>query len=218
MGTYVLEDCFGSEVTPSGVLSYAAAILTAPAFFTRFHDDLQRPGLRLPITASVDFFKEAKSLGYRIIWLHTYGERMVDPTDDRPAGAPRLSEDRRPLIPADGAIPSDEYGMPDDIEYESDNNRLVFRDEHGNAAGAVDRVTSEMWNYRVSSDTPLIRQWFIYRKKDRSRPLIGDRSPPSDLNQIQTQSCVTRIHYRVAESAQYSWPADRSGTSSSITS
>jgi hypothetical protein len=63
-----------SEVTPPNVIAYAAAILAAPVYFTRFHVDLQRPGLRLPITASVDFFEEAKSLGHRIIWLHTYGE------------------------------------------------------------------------------------------------------------------------------------------------
>jgi hypothetical protein len=113
---------------------------------------------------------------------------MVDPTDDRPSGPPRLPESRRPCIPKDGAISVDEDGMPDDIDYDPDNNRLVFRDEHGNAAGAVDQVTPEIWNYRVSSDTPLIRQWFSYRKKDRSRPLIGDRRPPSDLNRIQTQS------------------------------
>ena len=28
-------------------------------------------------------------------------------------------------------------------------------------------------------------QWFSYRKRDRSRPIIGDRRPPSPLSDIQ---------------------------------
>jgi hypothetical protein len=31
----------------------------------------------------------------------------------------------------------------------------------------------------------VLRQWFSYRKRDRSRPIIGDRRPPSPLDQIQ---------------------------------
>lgn len=31
----------------------------------------------------------------------------------------------------------------------------------------------------------VVKQWFSYRKKDRTRPLIGDRRPPSPLDSIQ---------------------------------
>jgi len=31
----------------------------------------------------------------------------------------------------------------------------------------------------------VLTQWFSYRKKDRSRPIIGDRRPPSPLGDIQ---------------------------------
>jgi hypothetical protein len=31
----------------------------------------------------------------------------------------------------------------------------------------------------------VLRQWFSYRKRDRSRPIIGDRRPPSPLDKIQ---------------------------------
>ena len=31
----------------------------------------------------------------------------------------------------------------------------------------------------------VLRQWFSYRKRDRSRPIIGDRRPPSPLSDIQ---------------------------------
>ncbi len=31
----------------------------------------------------------------------------------------------------------------------------------------------------------VLTQWFSYRKKDRRRPIIGDRRPPSPLSDIQ---------------------------------
>lgn len=31
----------------------------------------------------------------------------------------------------------------------------------------------------------MLRQWFSGRKKDRERPIIGDRRPPSKLGDIQ---------------------------------
>jgi hypothetical protein len=41
-----------------------------------------------------------------------------------------------------------------------------------------------MWNYEVSGKQVLL-QWFSYRKKNRERPIIGDRRPPSPLGNIQ---------------------------------
>jgi hypothetical protein len=41
-----------------------------------------------------------------------------------------------------------------------------------------------VWNYEVSGKN-VLTQWFSYRRKDRSRPIIGDRRPPSPLGLIQ---------------------------------
>lgn len=41
-----------------------------------------------------------------------------------------------------------------------------------------------MWNYEVSGKQ-VVRQWFSYRKRDRTRPQIGDKRPPSPLDSIQ---------------------------------
>jgi hypothetical protein len=35
------------------------------------------------------------------------------------------------------------------------------------------------------SGKQVLRQWFSYRKKDREKPQIGDRRPPSPLGEIQ---------------------------------
>jgi len=33
----------------------------------------------------------------------------------------------------------------------------------------------------------VLRQWFSYRRADRTRPVIGDRRPPSQLDKIQPE-------------------------------
>jgi len=41
-----------------------------------------------------------------------------------------------------------------------------------------------MWAYEVSGKQ-VVWHWFSYRRRDRSRPQIGDRRPPSPLDSIQ---------------------------------
>jgi len=68
--------------------------------------------------------------------------------------------------------------MPDSIEYDAEKKRLTI------GQGFVDNVTPEVWSYNVSGKQVLL-QWFSYRKKDRERPIIGDRRPPSPLAELQ---------------------------------
>jgi hypothetical protein len=41
-----------------------------------------------------------------------------------------------------------------------------------------------MWAYKVSGKQ-VLWHWFGYRRRDRTRPLIGDKRPPSQLDSIQ---------------------------------
>ncbi len=50
--------------------------------------------------------------------------------------------------------------------------------------GYVANVTPAMWAYEVSGKN-VLRQWFGYRRRDRTKPIIGDRRPPSPLDKIQ---------------------------------
>lgn len=173
-----LADAYGQEVTPADVMAYIAATLAHPAFTTRFRDDLVQPGLRVPLTADAALFFEAVALGCEVIWLHCYGERFADPASGRPKGPPRLPPADAPRIPAGGAIPGAPEPLPDVIDYQPEHRRLII------GKGFVDNVSPEVWNYEVSGKQ-VLRQWFSYRKLDRSRPIIGDRRPPSPLDKIQ---------------------------------
>jgi hypothetical protein len=57
-----------------------------PAFTERFWDELQLCDVRVPITKEPNLYREARDIGKRLLWLHTYGERYADPTDGRPYG------------------------------------------------------------------------------------------------------------------------------------
>jgi hypothetical protein len=50
--------------------------------------------------------------------------------------------------------------------------------------GFIDNVPAAVWQYEVSGKR-VLTQWFSYRKKNRERPIIGDRRPPSKLGDIQ---------------------------------
>lgn len=53
--------------------------------------------------------------------------------------------------------------------------------------GYVEPVPPEAWRYEVSGKQ-VLKQWFSYRKANRTRPVIGDRRPPSKLGEIQPES------------------------------
>jgi len=117
-------------------------------------------------------------MGAEIIWLHTFGERFAAPAKGRPASAPRMPAADRPTIPRDGAIPPAADAMPESIVYNETTRQLHV------GTGYIENVPPAVWNYEVSGKR-VIEHWFSYRGKDRSRPIIGDRRPPSPLGDIQ---------------------------------
>ena len=68
--------------------------------------------------------------------------------------------------------------MPDEMGYNESKNRLLV------GTGFIDHVPEAVWRYEVSGKR-VLTQWFSYRKKNRERPIIGDRRPPSKLGDIQ---------------------------------
>lgn len=121
---------------------------------------------------------EAAALGREVIWLHTYGERFADPAAGRPKAPPRMAEGERPFIPEGGGIPGAPEPLPDTMEYDAAKRRLHV------GKGFIDNVSPEMWTYEVSGKQ-VVWHWFSYRRRDRTRPQIGDRRPPSPLDGIQ---------------------------------
>jgi hypothetical protein len=173
-----LAKAYGAAVGAEDLVAYVAAVMAHPAFTARFRADLLRPGLRMPLTADKKLFDEAIALGREVVWLHCYGERFVDPAAGRPKAPPRLPENERPSMPADGAIPGAPEPLPETMSYDGAKRRLVI------GKGFVENVTPAMRNYEISGKN-VLDQWFSYRRRDRTKPLIGDKRPPSLLEKIQ---------------------------------
>lgn len=72
------------DVAAEDVLAYIACIVAHPAYTRRFRQELGTPGIRVPMTANRELWNQTVALGRHVIWLHTYGERFVDPRNARP--------------------------------------------------------------------------------------------------------------------------------------
>jgi hypothetical protein len=173
-----LAEKYKFPVTPEDFFAYLAGVAANPAYTARFQKDLAQPGLRIPLTEQPKLFQQAVGLGRRVIWLHTFGERFADRKASRPPGPPRLPKQQAPRIPKAGAIPDDPGSMPDEIAYDEGKRRLLV------GKGFVEKVPAAVWQYEISGKR-VLTQWFSYRKKNRERPIIGDRRPPSKLGDIQ---------------------------------
>jgi hypothetical protein len=173
-----LANVFAQPVKAEDVMAYLAAVMAHPAFTARFRADLIQPGLHVPLTADAKLFAEAVAFGSEVIWLHCYGDRFIDPAAARLKQAPRLPKEIAPSIPKAGAIPSAPEPLPDVMDYDPATRRLKI------GKGYVENVTPEMWAYEVSGKQ-VLWHWFSYRRRDRTKPLIGDKRPPSPLDSIQ---------------------------------
>lgn len=173
----LLSKKFGMPVSAEDLFAYIVGIAASPHYTKVFQEDLATPGLRIPITAEANLFVEAVSLGKQTTWLHTFGERMVDAKDGRAAGAPRAPAGYRPEMTKAGAIPPG-MDLPDEIRHDDASQRLHV------GVGFIDKVSKAVWNYEVSGKQVIV-QWFSYRKRDRSKPVMGDKHAPSALQLIQ---------------------------------
>jgi hypothetical protein len=182
---------FFKSVKGEDMMAYLGAVMAHPAFTARFKADLVRPGLRVPLTADANLFAEAVALGSEVIWLHTYGERFADPAAGRPKQAPRLPKASAPVIPKAGEIPGAPEPLPDTMDYDPATRRLKI------GKGYVENVTPEMWAYEVSGKQ-VLWHWFSYRRRNREKPIIGDRRPPAAVAARQDSAgpLAARIHDR----------------------
>lgn len=174
----LLAEVYGRPVSAEDVMGYLAAVMAHPAYTARFQPDLVQPGLRVPLTADPALFAKAAALGAEVIWLHTYGERFADAAAGRPKAPPRMPAGERPTIPEGGGIPGAPEPLPETMEYDPAKRRLHV------GKGFVDNVSPHVWGYEVSGKQ-VVWHWFSYRRRDRTRPQIGDKRPPSPLDSIK---------------------------------
>jgi hypothetical protein len=93
-----LSRTYQHPVNAGDVFSYLAAVLAHPGYVKVFTKDLTTPGIRVPLTASLELFARAVAIGRKVLSLHTYGQRLTDPSDEGANSAPRLPPPTAPKV------------------------------------------------------------------------------------------------------------------------
>jgi hypothetical protein len=70
-----LADRYGVEIDAEALMAYCYALLGTRSYVRRFEEELRTPGPRVPFPRDMALFKRAVALGWRLLWLHTFGER-----------------------------------------------------------------------------------------------------------------------------------------------
>ncbi len=146
-----LEEEYDRSATPSDLFAYAYAILASPVYVSQYSEELVEPGPRLPLTRDATLFARLAELGRRLIWLHTFGDRMV-PDNERSGRV--LPGEARFVRP----IPETEAGYPEDYAYDSETRTLRV------GAGEIRPVAPEVFDFSVSG-FKVVRRWLDYRKR-----------------------------------------------------
>ena len=169
-----LAEVYGRFVAPEDFLAYVYCLLAQPAFTRRYREELESRALRVPITQDPALFEQARALGARLLWLHTYGKRYA-------------SEERSPSGLATGAakcveaISGNEDGYPDSFRYEEASRTLHVGD------GEFAPVAPDVFHYEVSG-LKAVQSWLRYRMRDGA----GRKSSPlDDIRHRQWDSTMT---------------------------
>jgi hypothetical protein len=157
-----LSDAVGASVSTDEWVAYVYGILAHPAFPATFHDELGAGDLRIPITRDSDQFFAISSIGRRLIWLQTYGERLVPPGETEGRVPPGKAKCTR-------AVPDDPERYPAQFDYDESTQTLRVGE------GEFHPVEKAVWEFEVSG-LEVVKSWLRYRMKNG----YGRTSSPLD--------------------------------------
>ena len=136
--------------TVEDISAYVYGLLSASVYQTLFAEALRTPGLRVPVTADAELWREAVTAGRRRLWLHTYAERFRDMSAGLGLHVPSVAGVQWDAPVA--RMPKD----ASDILYDAE--AMVLRVGDGKVGG----VRPDVWKYEVSG-MPVVSKWLGYR-------------------------------------------------------
>lgn len=153
----VLSEKLGIKVTVEELFAYIFGVLAGTDYTDRFHEALETPGPRVPVTLDPGLFARMVAHGEKLIWLQTFGGRFG--SDKLPtAGIEWKSEPSR--LPEARA----------DIKYDPATEALRVAD------GVLTGVPEDVWNFEVSG-MDVIPKWLGYRMAKPAGRAASSNSP-----------------------------------------
>lgn len=153
---------FNKKVAAEDLAGYVYAVLAQPEFTSRFARELGNREIRIPLTKKAALFFQAAEFGKALLWLHTYGERLV--SDNRPHG--QIPPGKAKCLKA---VPDEEDKYPNEFRYDEESKKLHVGE------GTFGPVEPAVYHFEVSG-LLVVKSWLGYRMKDRS----GKKSSPLD--------------------------------------
>lgn len=156
----VIAEHLGTGVDEAQFVFYVAGIVGHSGFVERFRQDLDTPGIRIPLTSDAGLWSEAVELGKLVVSLHTFGSRGDDCFDSKDI--------------ASSLIPSYSVSVgrrrPGSYSYSAERMELRV----GN--GVWVDVVPDVMEYRIGNMS-VVDSWIKYRLSDPS----GKVTSPLDL-------------------------------------
>lgn len=153
----VLRENLGAEVTGEHLFAYAFGVLAGTDYTDRFHEALETPGPRVPLTANFELFAQMVKHGEKLIWLQTFGERLGTGTLPTTGIAWNPEPSRLPNAKAD-------------IKYDAATETLKVAD------GVLTGVPEQVWEFEVSG-MDVIPKWLGYRMSKAPGKAASSKSP-----------------------------------------
>ncbi len=149
----LLTEAYGKTINTEDIFAYCYAILATSKYVEAFWDELTIPGPQIPITKDHKKFEQVSSLGRKLIWLHTYGERFV-PSGLKPGIVPQGTARCKVGTPAVAA------DYPNEFSYDYAVQELHV------GKGIFNHVRPEIWEFSVSG-FEVVKSWLSYRMFER---------------------------------------------------
>ena len=143
----------GCLITGEEFLAYVAAV-TAHDGYIKAIGGVMTGGVRVPVTADLGIWRDAVEAGRKVVWLHTYGERFIDPARGRPHRIPRSLIRQKPNLVC--GIPDGNEDYPTSYRYDKESQTLHL------GKGALSPVPLHIYNYEVGG-LKVIDKWLAYR-------------------------------------------------------
>lgn len=148
-----------ADVTIERLFAYVFGVLAGTDYTARFHEELETPGPRIPLTTDPDLFNEMATHGGRLLWLQTFGERFAEDGD-------QLSISDIVWKPEPVELPLDKKG----IKYDPTTETLRV------ATGKLVGVPKEVWEFEISG-MRVIQKWLGYRAEKPAGRAASSISP-----------------------------------------
>ncbi len=122
--------------TVEDLVAYLAGVVAHRGYTARFGEELVTPGIRVPLTSDSELWRQAVSIGRRVVALHAYEGVEADPLALAPVTGP-----------------------PKTIRYDPARQELHV------GSGTFGPVPPAVWEYDVGG-MPVVHKWLSYRKAE----------------------------------------------------